>query len=1645
MKKYLTFLLILLTFYAKADQTIFGLNTSWKYLDNGSDQGTAWRQLSFNDASWATGNAELGYGDGDESTVVSYGADPNNKYITTYFRKTFTIADTGAFTSFQIGVKRDDGVVVYVNGVEVWRDNISGTVSYTTLADADAADDGNDVYNATIPTSYFVNGDNVVAVEVHQFVVNSSDLSFSLSLTGIEGLPPTDQEIFPLQSVWKYLDNGTDQGTAWRDSSFNDASWASGPGELGYGDGDESTTVSYGPDPSNKYITTYFRKSISIADVSSFTSFQLDVKRDDGVVIYVNGTEVWRDNLTGTVSYNTLADYDAADDGDDLLTATIPTSYFVNGNNVIAAEVHQFVVNSSDLSFDMSLTGMGVTPPSVPVITRGAYLNVATPNSIIIRYRTDINTSSKIVYGTTPSVFTDSVSLLTGTTEHIVQLSGLQPNTKYYYAIKADNSFLQNDSTENFFITPPLAGTVKPTRIWVLGDMGFGSVEQNQVRDAYYNYTGNTYTDLWLWLGDNAYNSGTDAEYQNYVFENRYEKMLKQTVVWPSAGNHEMYASDATTETGPYYEMFSFPTNGEAGGVPSGHKAYYSYDYANIHFVVLESTTASFRVNGGAMMTWLQSDLAANNQKWTVVYFHHAPYSKGSHDSDAESAMIEMRQNFNPILEQYKVDLVLTGHSHNYERSFLLKGHFGSSSTFNSSYEVDSTGGGITTPYIKSASHNFDGTVYAVAGTGGIVEAVSPGWPHPAMYSYSDSKYGSMVLDINGDTLNAKFIDNTLPNPVIYDQFEIIKVCDDTVNLAALNPVCVGDSAFTLNGGVPAGGIYSGTGVSNGTFDPAVAGVGTHTITYTYTNGFCTNLDSTTITVTPLQATITPSGIQEICQGDSVEFIASAGNSYQWLKNGQPISSATGQTYMANGSGSYAVVVTTTCGTATSDSVAVNVTTLTASVTPAGPVDVCSGLVMLTAGSGTGYSYQWQKDGVNLPGATDSILSVSTAGDYTVIITNSSGCTAQSNTVVATLGSTTITANGSTNICAASTVTLSATTGTGITYQWYRNNIAINGAIGSNYTVSSHGTYYCNITVPPGSGCSGQSNSIVVTVINNPTPTIAANGPTTICDGSTVELTTNNYTGVTYQWEKNGNVIAGATGQTYTATTAGTYRVSQTANGCTKKSPGKTVTTTPGPTAVITAGGSTSLCNGDSVELTVGAVSGATYQWIKDGNAIVGATGQSYTVITAGNYQCSVTKGCTSVSNTIAVTTGGNLQATITPSVTQEICQGDSVEFSASAGNSYQWMKNGQPISGATGQTYMANGSGSYAVIVTTTCGTAISDSVTVNEINLTSHITALGSTEICPESNVVLQADTGVGYTYQWMKDGIPINDSIQHFIAASTAGNYSVLVTNTCGSLISNIITVSLINPDTSVVPAGTTGVCSGTSQVYSVIPSPGATYQWYRNNFALSGATYSSYNATSSGSYFVKVNAGGCPEKTSNVAILSVQTNPTPTFTSSAGTSICIGSSTILTSNTYAGVTYQWQLNSVDIPGATAQTYEATVSGTYRIMQTYNGCSRFSAKSKLTFISCRLEGQEAMTSDNPSIHISPNPFNSYTIVEIEGYTSDAVLVLYDILGKETLRLKTEEGHARIERKDIEPGIYILKIIDGDGHTVARRLIAE
>lgn len=163
-------------------------NSSWKYLDNGSDQGTSWRTVSYSDSGWKTGNAELGYGDGDESTVVSYGPSSSNKYITTYFRKIFNVVNASTVSGLELSLIRDDGAVVYINGSEVYRNNMpSGMISYNTLASGSATSTESVYQVADIGASYLVNGTNLIAVEMHQNSAGSSDLSFNLKLQAISG------------------------------------------------------------------------------------------------------------------------------------------------------------------------------------------------------------------------------------------------------------------------------------------------------------------------------------------------------------------------------------------------------------------------------------------------------------------------------------------------------------------------------------------------------------------------------------------------------------------------------------------------------------------------------------------------------------------------------------------------------------------------------------------------------------------------------------------------------------------------------------------------------------------------------------------------------------------------------------------------------------------------------------------------------------------------------------------------------------------------------------------------------------------------------------------------------------------------------------------------------------------------------------------------------------------------------------------------------------------------------------------------------------------------------------------------------------------------------------------------------------------
>jgi hypothetical protein len=170
------------------------------------------------------------------------------------------------------------------------------------------------------------------------------------------------------------------------------------------------------------------------------------------------------------------------------------------------------------------------------------------------------------------------------------------------------------------------------------------------------------------------------------------------------------------------------------------------------------------------MATWAKNDINATTRDWIVAFWHHPPYTKGSHDSDSESALKEMRANFLPFLEQAGVDLVLTGHSHSYERSFLLDGHYGDSSTFSASHKVDGGSGRDPAPYTKSAGTvGNEGAVYVVAGSSGKTSGGS--LDHPAMY-ISLNNLGSLVIDVDGSRMDVRFLRE---NGATADSFAIVK------------------------------------------------------------------------------------------------------------------------------------------------------------------------------------------------------------------------------------------------------------------------------------------------------------------------------------------------------------------------------------------------------------------------------------------------------------------------------------------------------------------------------------------------------------------------------------------------------------------------------------------------------------------------------------------------------------------------------------------------------------------------------------------------------------------------------------------------------------------------------------------------------
>ncbi|MBN2508217.1 MAG: fibronectin type III domain-containing protein, partial [Verrucomicrobia bacterium] len=1135
----------------------------WKYLDDGSNQGTTWTAPTFDDSGWASGPAQLGYGDGDEATVVSYGPKSDNKYITTYFRRVFSVSDASAYGSLTLNLLRDDGAVVYLNGVELARQNMpSGTVLYTTMASSTiGSPEESTFYSASVNPALLVEGDNVLAVEVHQGSATSSDLSFDLKLVGtkriitvtlnepaggatdisrppalsttvthMDGDPMTvtfygrvapppggpdftlavipdtqyytselnggKPEMFYAQTDWIIANRAArnivfvlHEGDITQNGDLYPKEWWNATNALYRLEDPVTTGLAQGlpyavavgnhdqypggnPSGTTTNFNLYFGEShfgerdyygghygenndnhyslFSLFTASGLEfiviSMEYDTAPDAAVLEWANTLlqshptrrgiilnhsllnavtpatwttqgqatynalkgnsnlflmlcghnhgETWRqDDYNGNTVYTVLADYQSRVNGGDgwmrylefspsqnlIRVRTInpyrntvetdtdsqfdlPYDMEVGGDPFVVLGTHENVPSGSTVSqtwpglapstayewyvvvsdgtdtvtsarrkfttsanlppvvnvtspengatfvapADMTVsanasdtdgtvtqvefyqngellgadtaspyeftwtavlqgtyaitakaydndggatTSDAVTitvnepqnlPPTVtltspadgatfeapasihlvataadgdgtvanveffqgatklgednsapyeltwgnvgtgtyaltavahdnegastisaavsitvrnpPALVRGPYVQLGTPTSIVIRWRTDCESDSRVRYGTDPYNLNLESSDPASVTEHAAALASLTPATRYYYEVGTESRWFERTDTE-FFDTAPGVGATVPMRIWALGDSGAADANAAAVRDGYLSYAGSQPADTWLMLGDNAFLNGSDAEYQAALFA-MYPALLPNTVLWPALGDFDTAGSADPLPSLPYFSIFDLPANGQAGGAASGTEKYYSFNRANVHFVCLDSMSSD-RGDEGSMATWLQNDLAANTLRWVIAYWHHPPYSKGSHDSDTEAELQQMRANLLPILESAGVDLVLSGHSRSYERSFLIHGHYGDSSSFAVGNLVDGGDGREDGTGVYQKPPGVLGTVYVVAGSGS--ETAGGPLNHPAMV-VSTNELGSLVLDVQDDRLDVAFV-----------------------------------------------------------------------------------------------------------------------------------------------------------------------------------------------------------------------------------------------------------------------------------------------------------------------------------------------------------------------------------------------------------------------------------------------------------------------------------------------------------------------------------------------------------------------------------------------------------------------------------------------------------------------------------------------------------------------------------------------------------------------------------------------------------------------------------------------------------------------------------------------------------------------
>lgn len=830
-----------------------------------------------------------------------------------------------------------------------------------------------------------------------------------------------------------------------------------------------------------------------------------------------------------------------------------------------------------------------------------------------------------------------------------------------------------------------------------------------------------------------------------------------------------------------------------------------------------------------------------------------------------------------------------------------------------------------------------------------------------------------------------------------------------------------------------------------------VSTAGNFSVTITDANG-CSNTSSTvTTTVNALPVpVISAAGSTTICDGDNVTLNASGGTSFLWSTG------ATGTSILVTQAGTYNFTAFNGTCSALSSDITVTVNAAPTVLANATQTSVCIGNAVTLTGSGA-VSYSWNNgvdDGVSfIPAATTT---------YIVTGTGANGCSANAGITITVnnLPDAGFTPDVLSFCPGVPSITLTADETTYTDYDWYESGtpVQLNGS--SSLVIASPGNY--ELVVTDNNSCTN-SFSLVIGTGTSPSVSISSSA-NSFCSGNTELITASFESGASYEWFIDGISVSGPSleDNDFNASVAGDYTVEITnASGCTGSSNTINMSIVPGPSAVISSNG-TSVCPSDSVFLFATPISGATYQWLLNGNPIIGATNENYYATTNGNYQIEITDVCSAVSNSIIISTGtlpGNAGSI---SGANSFCAGQSDVYSIAAvsnATSYNWTIS--PLGAAS----ISSGQGTNTVTVNSTnqnftlsvipqnaCGNGNSSSLFLSVTTAfpcTGEVMfAANNTAVCQGNQVTYTNYTDgslfLGLTPTWSfgagASPATATGNGPHVVTYSTTGFKTVTLDyeDGFGNSFGNETKTNYVNVsgtvNTSSITGNTSVLCNSANETYSVVLTSGSTYNWT----VPSGATITSgqgtnnitvnLNGNSGTISVVETNSGGC----SGVAV-----NLTVNISNSVNTSVISGPQIVACASTNenysvvntAGSTYTWTVPA----GATITSGQ----GTNAIVVDFNGNFGIVSVVETNSAACNGAAQQITVNCNIAIeesqltylNVYPNPTNDLFTIELSQELENAQLYLFDALGKE-IKSQAINASTVISIGEFVPGIYFGRI---------------